>query len=330
MTTLTDNSTTISPLACASFIREIGRGAKGARSLSREDAHTLFAAILQGAVSDMELGAILLAMRIKGESVDELAGFADAMHESIERLSLNHAKQAVVIPSYNGARNLPNLTPLLVRLLAQEGVPVLVHGVLNDPGRVSTCEVMTAMGMPPCRSIQEAVENLNRGEPAFLPIQILAPRMAYLLSIRRTLGVRNSGHMLVKIMQPFTHQALRLVNYTHPEYLKSLTQYFLEHDGHALLSRGTEGEAVASARRAAQIDWFHDGQVEMLIDAQAGVLTDMPALPTQIDAVSTAVWIQAVLGGERPVPAPIEAQVNCILDVLQRSQGNEASNVKAA
>ena len=47
----------------------------------------------------------------------------------------------MVLPSYNGARKLPNLTPLLALLLAQEGAQVLVHGPMLDPGRVSTAEI---------------------------------------------------------------------------------------------------------------------------------------------------------------------------------------------
>ena len=51
----------------APFIREIGRGKKGARDLSRDDARTLYAAMLEDRVSDLELGALLIGMRIKGE-----------------------------------------------------------------------------------------------------------------------------------------------------------------------------------------------------------------------------------------------------------------------
>ena len=55
------------PFPAAPFIREIGRGKKGARDLSRDDARALYAAMLEGRVSDLELGALLIGMRIKGE-----------------------------------------------------------------------------------------------------------------------------------------------------------------------------------------------------------------------------------------------------------------------
>ncbi|MET0980575.1 MAG: DNA-binding protein YbiB, partial [Telluria sp.] len=81
-----DTNTQNNPFPAARFIKEIGRGVKGARSMTREDAAALYGAMLEGRVSDLELGAILLAMRIKGESVEELAGFMDAAEVSFAPL----------------------------------------------------------------------------------------------------------------------------------------------------------------------------------------------------------------------------------------------------
>src|SRR6476469_3248113 len=96
------------PFHAARFIKEIGRGQKGARSLSRDDAALLYSAMLERRLSDIELGAILLAMRIKGESVEEIAGFLDAAEASFTCLPKPDGVYApIVIPSYNGARKMP-------------------------------------------------------------------------------------------------------------------------------------------------------------------------------------------------------------------------------
>ena len=313
---------TMEPFRAAPFIKEIGRGKDGARSLSREDARQLYAAMLDGRVSDLELGGILLAMRIKGESVDELAGFLDAAEASFQRLSAPEGAYApVVIPTYNGARNMANLTALLAFLLAREGVPVLVHGVQHDPNRVTTAEVLQELGVVPSLSIEHAEECMRRGTPAFLTIDVLAPRMAHLLSLRRVLGVRSSTHTLVKILQPFAQPALRLTSYTHPEYLELLTAYFTTaappEYGDVFLMRGTEGETVANAKRAQQITWFHDHQATTLVEKQEAI-DDVPPLPAERDAVTTARWIQEALDGKQPVPVPILEQVKHCLDVTRR------------
>ncbi|AIY40331.1 Anthranilate phosphoribosyltransferase like [Collimonas arenae] len=315
------------PFPAARFIKEIGRGKDGARSLSRNDARDLYAAMLDGRVSDLELGGILLAMRIKGESVDEIAGFLEAAEASFRQIQLPETPIAaansassyapVVIPSYNGARHMANLTPLLAMLLAREGVPVLVHGVLTDPGRVTSADIFQALGQSHCSSIEQAQTCFEKRLPAFMPIEALAPKMARLLSMRRILGVRNSTHTLVKIMQPFAVPALRLSSYTHPEYLTMLTAYFTTtaaaERGDVFLMRGTEGETVANARKAQKIDWFHAGTQTTLVEKQE-IANDIPALPEQRDAASTASWIQQVLMQTALVPKPVSAQVEqCLM-----------------
>jgi anthranilate phosphoribosyltransferase len=319
--------------AAAPFIKEIGRGKKGARSLSHDDAQQLYAAMLDGRVSDLELGGIMLAMRFKGESVDEIAGFLDAAEQSLDKLAVPVGDYApVVIPSYNGSRNMPNLTPLLALLLARQGVPVLIHGVSTDPGRVTTAEILHELGFAFAQSAQDVQAGFARREPVFMTIDALAPRIARLLAMRRILGVRNSTHTLVKILQPFDGPALRLVSYTHPEYLEMLSAYFSTAvpaaRGDAFLMRGTEGETVANAKRAQQIEWFHDHQRTILVQKQEPV-DEMPPLPHESDAASTAQWIKAALDGEQPVPAPIAEQVEHCLHVVQHLHAKQVFHENA-
>ena len=67
-------------MAIGHYIKEIGRGRDGARPLDRAQAADLMGQILAAQVSDLEIGAFCLAMRIKGETSDEMAGFLDAAH----------------------------------------------------------------------------------------------------------------------------------------------------------------------------------------------------------------------------------------------------------
>jgi anthranilate phosphoribosyltransferase len=317
------------PFHAAHLIKEIGRGAKGARSMSRQDAGQLYGAMLDGRVSDLELGAILLAMRIKGESVEEIAGFMDAAERAFTPLPSPPGPYApVLIPSYNGARKLANLTPLLALLLAREGVPVLVHGVRQDPGRVTTAEILAEMGFEPAGGGADMLDAFAARKPCFMPIEALAPRLAHQLSLRRILGVRNSAHTLVKILQPFDGPALRLVSYTHPEYLAMLSDYFRSAApaarGDAFLMRGTEGETVANANRAQQIDWFHAGTQTLLAERDPPADQAAPA-PEGRDAAATADWIGRVLRGAQPVPPPIAAQAaHCLrIAAALRQSGRE-------
>jgi anthranilate phosphoribosyltransferase len=311
---------------CARYIKEIGRGPNGARALSRDDTYALYEAMLDGRVSELELGAVLLAYRVKGETSAELAAMLDAAHRSFEPLHVQEGREharPVSIPSYNGARKQPNLTPLLALMLAREGVPVLVHGVIDDPGRVTSAEIFTELGIAHAASRDEIEDNLASRRLAFAPISVLAPKLERLLKIRRVMGVRNSTHTLVKILQPFAEAGLRLVNYTHPEYRESLTGLFTEHPdaaaGGALLARGTEGEAVADTRRQVQVDWFHDGRVETLISPEhSQPHAPHVEMPDSLDAATTARWIESVMRGDVPVPPSVARQVEVIAEVVRK------------
>jgi anthranilate phosphoribosyltransferase len=308
----------------ARYIKEIGRGKNAAGDLSREDAQSLFTAMLGGIVPDLQLGAILIALRVKGESLDELAGFTAACEASYNHLpALNDDLVPVVIPSYNGARRLPNLVPLLALLLAREGVPVFVHGVTRDPGRVTTREVFDALGISAVLSADEARTRLATARLAFMPIEVMAPPIAGMLSLRALLGVRNSAHTIAKMLQPFAGPALRMVSVTHPEYLVRMREYFTRCDTGALALRGAEGEAVAHPRRPPSVEWLHDGNAETWTDEDRTSPEDSEAssehdrsevpLPESREADVTARWIEAALKGDVPVPAPIRHQVTCCL-----------------
>jgi anthranilate phosphoribosyltransferase len=321
-------------MSIAKYIKEIGRGREGAKNLSEADAYRLMRALLRGELSDLEIGAVVLAMRMKGESIEELAGFMQAAHEQVLTLrspSLAGSDAAkpvnspvVSIPSYNGARKLPNLVPLLAMLLAREGVSVLVHGVEADAGRTTTHEIFAALGLPIAHSAAALGAAWSLREPVFMPLVALSPPLARLLDVRRVVGVRNSGHTMVKMLNPLATSpldhgvppCLRVVNYTHPEYAESLGKFFESYEGNVLLMRGTEGEAVADARRSQAIDWYSNGERTTLVEAHAGVITTLPLLPRTIDAATTAAYTQSVLAGEHPVPLPIERQVEAILQCV--------------
>ena len=294
-------------MGISQYIKDIGRGKDGARALGREQAADLMGQVLDQQISDLELGAFCIAMRIKGETPEEMAGFLDATHA---RLNKVHTGQlpTVVLPSYNGARKLPVLTPLLALLLAREGVAVVVHGTATEDKRVSSQAVLTALGIAAAGPSPQ----VKAGEVVFVPTVLLNPGLERLLSVRRVVGLRNPGHSLVKLMNPCDGPALVVSSYTHPEYLQSMSATFALTGQHAMLLRGTEGEPVADARRTPAMDVFRNGQTLRVQEQQEGSLAKMPELPST-DAATTAAYIQRVLQGELPVPAPIALQVQHIL-----------------
>lgn len=290
------------------YLKEIGRGKDGARALTREQAADLFGQLLDGTVCDLQVGAFCLAMRVKGETPQEMAGFLDATRARTQRIPAG-VRPLVVLPSYNGARKLPVLTPLLALLLAREGLPVLVHGQATEDTRIDAASVLQALGVTP----RAQAGPVAAGEVAVLPTGLLCPGLQRLLDVRRLVGLRNPAHSLVKQMNPAEGDCVVVGSYTHPEYALSMAQVFELVGATALLLRGTEGEPVADPRRLPAMDGFVRGQRLTLEGAQHGTLATLPALPASIDAATTAQWIRGVMDGHTPVPMPIATQVEHIL-----------------
>jgi anthranilate phosphoribosyltransferase len=296
-------------MGIAVYLKDIGRGAAGARSLSSEAAYALMAEVLDGGASPAQRGAFALAMRMKGETLCELVGFLRAVHERC--LTVRSNKPVVLIPSYNGSRRLANLTPLLALWLAREGLHVLVHGPLSDPNRVTSAEILADLGMGAAGHPLDIECAWSRREPAFVPTSVLCPPLQQLLDLRLELGLRGPGHTLAKMLNPVVGApALRLVNHTHPEFGALMSAWAESEAVDAMLLRGTEGEPVADPRRQPRVDTWLAGRQrpDLSLSAHEGVLTELPLLPRDTDPASTAVYVQEVLSGMRPVPTPLAAQ----------------------
>ena len=297
-------------MGISQYIKEIGRGARGAKPLTREQATDLFGQVLDGTVTDLEIGAFCLAMRVKGETTQEMAGFLDATHARLHQLPASD-RPVVVLPSYNGARKLPVLTPLLALLLAREGLPVLVHGAATESSRVLASNVLNALDIPP----QTAIKKIANGEVAVVETALLHPGLQRLLDVRRVVGLRNAGHSVVKLMQPVDGPAVVVGSYTHPAFGTVMTELFALLGQTALLSRGLEGEVVCDPRRTPQLDGFVRGTQLELQAQEPGTATEVPGLPQDITIEATADYTRRVLAGALPVPDSIATQVRHIVQL---------------
>ncbi|MDR2326132.1 MAG: DNA-binding protein YbiB [Acidovorax sp.] len=290
------------------YLKEIGRGKDGARALSRAQSADLMGQLLDGQVDALATGAFCVAMRIKGETPEEMAGFLDAIHQRLPLLPLQ-PQPWVVLPSYNGARKLPVLTPLLALLLAREGLPVLLHGCTTEASRTTSAQVLQALGHAPTT----ALSNIAPGQLQHCSAEALHPGLQRLLNARAAIGLRNPAHSLVKLLNPLgrnAQPALVVGSYTHPEYATSMAATQALVRATALLLRGTEGEPVADPRRHPAMTAVLHGQPQVLQDSQRGTLADLPPLPNGHDVQATARYTEDVLTGLLPVPAPIAQQLH--------------------
>lgn len=292
----------------AHFIREIGRGKQGARNLSREQAHELMSQVLLGAVDPVALGAFCIAMRIKGETPEEMLGFLDAAHARLQLFTNTDRQPVVVLPSYNGSRRLPLLTPLLAKLLANNGHAVLIHGSHTEDTRISTQAVLSALGIEPANKTKD----IAKGEVVFAHTRLLCEGMWSLLQVRRQTGLRNSAHSMVKLINPVAGPCIQVTSYTHPEYALSMQATLEGLKANALLLRGTEGEPVADPRKMPSMRCFLKGQAFAQLDIAPETAHNTIDLPIGMNAQQIAELIDAMIQGYKPVPPSIQAQAELI------------------
>lgn len=312
----------------AHFIREIGRGSEGARDMSLEESQQLYGAILDGGVPDLELGAIAIALRVKGESVSEMLGFLAAANERLYTLSRPQGRiRPVVIPTYNGARKGVNLTPLLALMLRRFGIPVVLHGQIEGYGRVTTAQILREFGLLPSTSQLQAQQSLDEDGLVYVPLAVISPGLNNQLALRSRLGLRNSAHSLVKMLDPFKGDGLLLAAATHPDYLNTMREMLGATGAHALLLRGTEGEPVANPKRRPRIEHLYDGARDILFEAEHDSLKTLPHLPESCDAKTTADWMRRVLAGECTLPLPLVNQLACCL--YASGQSDDFNQAKA-
>ena len=307
------------------IIKEIGRGKNHARDLDFDTARGLYARMLDGDVPDLELGSILIALRIKGEGEAEMLGFYEAMQQRAMRLTPPVAKpMPIVIPTYNGARKQANLTPLLAILLHKLGFPVVVHGVTEDPTRVVSETIFALLGIEATHHAGQAQARLDGHHPVYIPVSALCPPLEKQLALRWIMGVRNSAHTLAKLVTPFEKDAaLRLSSVSHPEYVPRVSKFFSDIGGRGLLMHGTEGEVYANPQRCPQISLI-DRQGARVIYERQDALAEV-ILPAAKDAETTAKWIERCLAGSEPVPQSLKIEMACCLVATGESETLESA-----
>lgn len=205
----------------AQYVRIIGKGKNGARSLTYEEAYQAFSMILKQEVLDVQLGAFLMLLRVKEESVDELAGFVQATRDQ-----LNFAPLTVDLDwsSYAGKRKHYPWFLLAALTLAQSGYKVFMHGASGHTlNRLYTEQVLEYLGYSICQSEQDVQYELEQHNFAYLPLEEISPVLSDLISLRNVMGLRSPIHTLARLINPFNAKAT-LQAIFHPAYRSSHQQ----------------------------------------------------------------------------------------------------------
>lgn len=203
--------------AFAQYVRTLGRGKKGARSLTCEEAYDAMRMVLAGEVEPVQLGAFLMLIRVKEESPEELAGFVRAARDMLS-LGSDLPQAMIDWSTYAGKRRQLPWYVLAALLLAGNGFTVLMHGTRgHKDDRIYGPDVMQYLGLPLCRDFDEAGEQLRATRFAFIELERFCPRLKSILDLRGLLGLRSPINTLLRMLNPLDAPYL-MQGIFHPGY----------------------------------------------------------------------------------------------------------------
>ena len=280
-----------------------GHTPEGYAPLELEAAARLWGAILDDALDDLELGAVVGALAVAGESSDELLGLYRAAQERMDHWAPAVPARAIAIPAYGLAPGEALIASLAATLLHRFGIPVIVHGILDSPCGVSCARVLRELGVLPCATFAQADDRLRAGEIAFIPAQLLCSRFVALLGLRGRLGIENSAHLVAQALDPTRGEAVRLCSCVAGTASERFEALALRVEGEFVTLGWPAGRSPSNLSIRPRIEIVRDGAKELLFEADA---QDMRSAIAQApdDAQGIAQWIQRIATGATPVPVP--------------------------
>lgn len=271
----------------APFIRILGKGKTGTRSLTKEEAQQAMGMILDDKVRPEQLGAFLMLLRVKEESDDELLGFVAACRQHIS--SPLDIQADLDWASYAGKRRHNNWYLLAALALADAGIKVLMHGAAgHTAGRQYSENALAALGITASDSPEAANIAIAENGFAFMPLGAFLPKLADIIELRSVLGLRSPVHTLSRLLNP-AGLPCSMQSVFHPSYApnhQSAAQKLGQTN--AVVFKGEAGEVEYRPNADQQLFLLDNGEAmteqwQRQIDGRVGTQTELTA--TELKAV---------------------------------------------
>ena len=170
-------------------------------TLRREEARDAMGSVMDGEATPAQLAGLLVALRARGETVEELAGFASAMRERAIHVA---APEGTIDTCGTGGdgRKTFNVSTAVAIVVAAAGQPVAKHGGRAVSSACGSFDVVDALGIPTDLSPDEAAQSLRDEAFAFLFAPNYHPAMKHAAPVRRELGIRTAFNLLGPLTNP--------------------------------------------------------------------------------------------------------------------------------
>ncbi len=243
------------------FIKILGKGKRGSRPLTHDEAYRAMKMILADQVEPIQLGAFLMLMRIKEETPEELAGFVSAARESFVDQT-HHLHVDLDWSSYAGKRRHLPWFLLATFLLAENGTRIFMHGAEgHSDDRIYTANVLKNLGMECATSITQARQQIELRNFSYLSLQYICPKLYDMIQLRSLMGLRSPVHTLVRLLNPFNARC-SIQGIFHPGYRQVHQQAaLLLNQAHMAVLKGEGGETERNPDMDCLVQSVHDHEI---------------------------------------------------------------------
>jgi anthranilate phosphoribosyltransferase len=276
----------------------IDRVASG-QDLSADEAAAVLREIMEGRVTEVQTAAFLIALRAKGETVDEVAGLAATMRALANRVQVDHADLVDTAGTGGGAPSF-NVSTTAALLAAAAGATIAKHGNRSATGRCGSADVLEALGaridLEP-GAIAECIADVGFGF-MFAPLHHQATR--YVVPVRRELAVRTIFNLLGPLTNPAGAKR-QVIGVSDPGYLETMAGALARLGSEsALIVSAEDGLDELSVSAPTRVVELKDGQIDSftLTPEDAGVERAPSDSLAQGDPEENAQLTRAVLTGK--------------------------------
>ncbi|KAE9530360.1 anthranilate phosphoribosyltransferase [Testudinibacter aquarius] len=231
------------------------------QTLNQQQSHTLFSAIVQGKLSNEQLAAALIALKLRGESIAEIAGAVAALQQAAEPFPRPDYVFADIVGTGGDGANTINISTASAIVAATLGAKIAKHGNRSVSSKTGASDVLTALGVNINMSAANARQALDHIGVCFLFAQQYHLGFKYAMPVRNALKTRTIFNILGPLSNPAKPKHQLLGVYT-PELLKPYaeTALTLGHQ-HSFVVHGAGLDEVALHGKT-EVAEIRDGTIE--------------------------------------------------------------------
>jgi anthranilate phosphoribosyltransferase len=228
------------------LLAKVAKGQKTSKDLTWEEAKQAMRLMIEGAATPAQIGAFLIAMRYKSESVTELAAFTATARQYVPPVPVRPGLGVVDVPVYGGKRETFHAIVPAAVIAASAGAVILMHGVDGPPDRRGVSSVLKPLRIPTDLTAKSVAGELERYGLAYLDLALYHPPVNRFLELRQELGVRNVFHPIARMLNP-ARAGSQVIGLSHPPYFeKTVEALRMLSSPRALVIRGVEGDPELS------------------------------------------------------------------------------------